>query len=79
MVVVLTNYFNDDNGNQRKLAVDFSKVTQMEQYYDSGSKIFTSSNYFFIKESLEEIADKLNSLYSRYNNTLNVYYKPSKF
>ena len=78
MVVVLTNHFDDDNGNQRKLAVDFSKVTKMEQY-DSGSKIFTSSNHFFIKESLEEIADKLNSLYSKYNNTLNVYYKPSKF
>jgi hypothetical protein len=78
MVLVLTNYFNDDNGNQRKLAVDFSKVTQMVQY-DDGSKIFTFGNHFFIKENLEEIADKLNSLYSRYNNTLNVYYKPSKF
>jgi hypothetical protein len=78
MVVVLTNFFDDDKGNQRKIAVDFSKVTKMEQY-DSGSKIFSSLNYVFIKESLEEIADKLNSLYSRYNNTLNVYYKPSKF
>jgi hypothetical protein len=78
MVVVLTNLSDDDNGNKRKIAVDFSKVTKMEQY-GNGSKIFTTSNNVFTKESLEEIADKLNSLYSRYNNTLNVYYKPSQF
>ena len=78
MVLVLHNLSKDDKGNERKIAIDFSKVTKIEQY-NSGSKIYTDSNHFFIRETLEELADMLNEQASAYNNTLNVYYKPSRF
>jgi hypothetical protein len=81
MVIPLTQI-----SDSKRVAVDLSSVSTIEEYVNNGSKISkvnsngTFQHHLFVKESIDqicEIANKINA--TNKNHQITIYYRQSQF